>query len=270
MSQIDAASVLAASASPASPDNSGEVSFAQTASGPFLPPKLDRKVHAEVPKEDAGELVASTFFGYMYKKCPEVWKLRPWQQRFFVISEMKVSWWTTHHVVVSASRRLLPPMMAEASLDDASTESTMMRAVSSGQADSSRRGGFNFRLCSAVIEADAKSPTVFTVRPKNGKWCEGATTDRSQDKRRVYIFDTKDSGHNRERWMAIFCAHVDAGERSREREKLCGTTSISSVSHRGSESWDDDSICQEQAGVAMELARTQPRQRPLGFEGIIC
>lgn len=214
-------------------------------SGEYLPLQLSPKIREVTEPPPA-------IFGYMYKKSPDFWRFRGWDWRFFIISEMKVSWWTNHRVVMPRTRMN--------SFGMAATSANISTIMASDEADSTRRGGINFYLSSAIIEADISSPSVFTVRPRYGKWSEGSTTDKHQDEARVYVFDTQGSEHSRERWMMTFRSHIAEGQRLRDDDGGAVGHVCSSVA--ASEYWEDDSVCDEQAAAAARLvAKMQAKSR---------
>lgn len=194
------------------------VSFGSEAENEYIPPFKEP---------------AQPIFGYMYKKCPDVFRIKAWDWRFFVVADMKMAWWSNHANLTASGSRL-------------STE-RISQVLGSDYAESNRRGIINFYLSGCCAEADSTNPNVFTVRPK-GSWAEGATSDKNQDSSRVYIFDTTKSEHSRDRWVQIIRQHIAEAEAGRDDNPRGHEDGPG-----GSEFWQDETISPDQAAAAARL-----------------
>lgn len=67
------------------------------------------------------------------------------------------------------------------------------------------KGCIALHLTKCRCEADLESPTIFSLIPEGSGWDGGSA---GQDADRVFTFDTRDSPHDRDAWMAAINKHI--------------------------------------------------------------
>jgi len=80
-----------------------------------------------------------------------------------------------------------------------------------------RLGRLDFSKNDCVVSEVAGSTTEFEIRPSGGAWKEGDFTGAASG--RVLVFDTKDSEHDRSRWMEVISLHISHAKR-KERMRM--------------------------------------------------
>lgn len=208
---------------------------------PLEPPAEEKLADlADVGKEavsdsdsDIEVAPAPPLHGHMNKQSPAMLRLGGWDQRFFLLADMKIMWWVNMNSCLSAL--------------DSSDPQALMRRISSSEGldvgTSSKKGMVNFELTSAVVEVEPGSETIFSMKPVN-KWAKGSTTDIRDDDRRVYKFDCKGSEHSREQWLEVLSEHIQKGAELRAAGRA-----------RVSECWEDGTISQDQLAAAARLVK---------------
>lgn len=175
---------------------------------------------------------APPLHGHLNKQSPAMLRLRGWDQRFFLLADMKIMWWTNMNECLKAL--------------DSSDTAALVHRLSTTEADigtSSKKGMVNFELTNAVVEAEPDSETIFSLKPVN-KWAKGSTTDIRDDDKRVYKFDCKGCEHPRAMWLEVLSEHIKKGEEMRTSGKA-----------RISERWEDATISEDQLAAAARLVK---------------
>lgn len=181
-------------------------------------------------------------FGYLYKRSPDKIRFfKPFDWRFFVVCDGKVIWWKDEDSCLPPERTQGPSLM-----DDIMTECVEL------ENNHRFKGMVNLNMSAARVVADPQNETLFYLEPV-GEWAEGSTTDKSQDPRRVYVFDATGSEHPRAAWIRAIQKHIDASS-----QRTCRKSTAKSAY---SEYWEDDTMDDEQQKALARLtARIEARR----------
>mmetsp|Transcript_82525 Transcript_82525/g.215028 ORF Transcript_82525/g.215028 Transcript_82525/m.215028 type:complete len:280 (+) Transcript_82525:89-928(+) len=178
--------------------------------------------------------------GYMYKKSPQKLRLTSWDQRFFVLVNMKMFWWKDRQ---------------SCALDITGRERAATAEIESQSQDAKYlpryKGMINFTMSEPRIVSLWSEKTQFRMLAPASGWREGATTDKRNDAGRDYEFDTGGSSRSRSEWVDLIRQHIE------QARCLGGGSEESSCSggETGSEYWEDVTVDEKSHAMSKYFAK---------------
>lgn len=135
--------------------------------------------------------------GHIWKKSPKILRFGAKDWRYFKIRNMQFYWWKT--------------------LEDS-------EAPEAASADGGPRckGYINFLANECEVIPDEGNQTGFSMRALGGTWNKDAVFNargKTREKR-VFMFDTSGSEHNREAWLTALSAHLQRADALRSKKDL--------------------------------------------------
>jgi len=123
--------------------------------------------------------------GSLSKKSGNDWfGLKGWDERYVVLKEQKLSYWKSE----------------SAMKEDPKAEA---------------QGVLNLATTACEILPHHGNSTLFSIRPKGGKWIDGAFT--GADAGREFVFDAAKSEHSRSEWVEALTAHIEYAHGVKEK-----------------------------------------------------
>jgi len=183
-------------------------------------------------KEDGQELASfavdevPAICGYMYKKSPQRFRITAWDQRFFVVANMKMLWWKDRK-----SCALDVTGRERATTEEIESEIQEVKPLPR------IKGMVNFAVSEPKVVAMFSAQTRFRMLAPSKGWRAGATSDKRNDAARDYEFDVEGSSRSRSEWVTLLRRHIEQAE---EKRRFCDDESEDS--NAGSEYWEDATV----------------------------
>lgn len=139
-----------------------------------------RKPNDKKPKERATKATPLTELrGHLWKKSPNLMRLRPYEKRFFVLRDMQLLWWKNQHDAEEDGLQSTGPLV---------------------------KGFINMMAGPVQAQALLGNDTTFHLKPRQGNWVPGSIA--KGDAAREFTLDATDSEHSRETWVECIREHI--------------------------------------------------------------